>query len=105
VEREGSHAVALELEVDDDLRVEGWAREIVHTVQATRRDAGLEVSDRIVLTLDGDDQLLGAARRHEAYIGGETLAIEVRYEAVDGIAEVTIDGLQLRVAVTKAPRP
>ncbi len=55
VEREGSHAVALELEVDDDLRVEGWAREIVHAVQAARRDAGLEVTDRIALTLGGDE--------------------------------------------------
>ena len=34
VEREGSHAVALELEIDDELRIEGWAREIVHAVQA-----------------------------------------------------------------------
>ena len=40
VEREGSHAVALELEIDDELRAEGWAREIVHAVQAARRDAG-----------------------------------------------------------------
>ena len=60
VEREGSHAVALELEIDDDLRDEGWAREIVHAVQNARQDAGLEVTDRIALTLDGDD---GAARR------------------------------------------
>src|SRR5205085_11005126 len=51
VEREGSHAVALELEVDDELRIEGWAREIVHAVQAARRDAGLDVTDRIALTL------------------------------------------------------
>ena len=62
VEREGSHAVALELEIDDELRDEGWAREIVHAVQAARRDAGLEVTDRIALTLDGDDALVGAAR-------------------------------------------
>src|SRR6202008_1963888 len=61
VEREGSHAVALELEIDAELQVEGWAREIVHAVQAARRDAGLDVSDRIALTLDGDDDLLGAA--------------------------------------------
>ena len=74
VEREGSHAVALELEVDDDLRREGWAREVVHAVQAARRDAGLEITDRIALTLDGDAALLDAARAHEGYIAGETLA-------------------------------
>ena len=60
VEREGSHAVALELEIDDELRAEGWARDIVRAVQNARQDAGLEITDRIALTLDGDD---AAARR------------------------------------------
>ena len=87
VEREGSHAVALELELDDELRAEGWAREIVHAVQAARRDAGLEVSDRIALTLDGDDALIDAARTRESYIAAETLAVRVGYESLDGAAE------------------
>ena len=41
VEREGSHAVALELEIDESLRIEGWAREIVHAIQSARRDGRL----------------------------------------------------------------
>jgi isoleucyl-tRNA synthetase len=102
VEREGSHAVALELEIDDDLRREGWAREIVHAVQAARRDAGLEVSDRIVLTLDGDEELVGAARAHQDYIAGETLATRVSYEAINGAAPAEIDGRELRVGVALA---
>ena len=65
VEREGSHAVALELEIDESLRVEGWAREIVHAIQAARRDADFDISDRITLTLDGAPELLAAAREHE----------------------------------------
>ncbi|HEY2595600.1 MAG TPA: class I tRNA ligase family protein, partial [Chloroflexota bacterium] len=53
VEREGSHAVALEIDIDQPLRVEGWARDIVRAVQNARQAAGLQVSDRIRLTLDG----------------------------------------------------
>ncbi len=102
VEREGSHAVALELELDEELHVEGWAREIVHAVQAARRDAGLDVSDRIVLTLDGDAALLAAARQHERYIAGETLAVQVSYESLNGIAPVAIDGRELRVGIALA---
>jgi isoleucyl-tRNA synthetase len=102
VEREGSHAVALELAVDDELRVEGWAREIVHAIQAARRDAGLEVSDRIVLTLGGDERLLEAARSHEPYVAGETLAVEVTYNAAEGAEPLRIDGRELRVAVARA---
>ncbi len=102
VEREGSHAVALELAIDDDLRVEGWAREIVHAVQAARRDGGLEVTDRIALTLDGHPSLLAAAREHEPYIAGETLAVSVVYTALNGIEPATVDGLELRVDVARA---
>jgi isoleucyl-tRNA synthetase len=103
VERQGSHAVALELEIDDELRIEGWARDIVRAVQTARQSAGLEVTDRIVLTLDGDDALVAAARTHEAYIAGETLAVQVSYESLDGAGEpVAIDGRELRVAVALA---
>ncbi|HEY8765121.1 MAG TPA: isoleucine--tRNA ligase [Solirubrobacteraceae bacterium] len=102
VEREGSHAVALELEIDDELRVDGWAREIVHAIQAARRDAGLEITDRIALTLAGDDALIGAARTHQDYIAGETLAVEVSYESLDGAEPVKIDGLELQVGVALA---
>jgi isoleucyl-tRNA synthetase len=103
VEREGSHAVALELEIDDALRAEGWAREIVHAIQAARRDAGLEITDRIALTVDGDQALLNAARAHQAYIAGETLAVEVSYESLDGELEtVSIDGLPLKLGVALA---
>ena len=103
VEREGSHAVALALSIDEQLRVEGWAREIVHAVQAARRDAGLDVTDRITLTLDGDEGLVKAARAHEAYVAGETLATKVSYESLDGDAHaVTIDGLPLRLDLVKS---
>ncbi len=84
LEREGSHAVALELLIDDELRIEGWAREIVHAVQGARKDAGLDVSDRIALTLDGDSELLETARAYEDYLRGETLAVSIAYESLNG---------------------
>ncbi len=102
IEREGSHAVALELEIDQELRVEGWAREIVHAIQAARRSAGLDVTDRIALTLDGDAGLLEAARAHQDYVAGETLAVAVSYESLDGAAPVLIDGRELKVGVAVA---
>jgi isoleucyl-tRNA synthetase len=103
VEREGSHAVGLELEIDEELRLEGWAREIVRAVQLARQDAGLEVTDRILLTLDGDDSLLTAARAHEPYVAGETLAIQVSYESFDDdLVPVRIDGRDLWLGVALA---
>ena len=69
-----------QLELDDELRREGLAREIVHAVQNARKDAGLEITDRIELTLGGDAELLEAAREHEAYVAGEVLATSVAYD-------------------------
>src|SRR3954463_9119689 len=98
-EREGSHAVALDLQLDDALRAEGLAREIVHAVQSARQDAGLAVEDRLRLALDGDDELLAAARAHEAYIRGETLARSLDYGADGDASRALIEGRELRIAV------
>jgi isoleucyl-tRNA synthetase len=103
LEREGSHAVALDLGLDDELRREGLAREIVHAVQNARKAAGLAVEDRIALTLDGDEELLEAARAHEPYVTGETLATGIDYGGVDGTGQhATIEGRELRIAVARA---
>ena len=106
LEREGSHAVALELELDDELRREGIAREIVHAIQAVRKDAGLRVEDRIVLALGGDEELLAAARAHEDTIAAETLAVEVTYDARKGSGTflATLDGRDLPISVRRAER-
>jgi isoleucyl-tRNA synthetase len=105
LEREGSHAVALDLALDDDLVSDGQAREIVHAVQSARRSAGLDISDRIALDLAGDERLLGAAREHQAYIAGETLATSVSYAVRKlGCGEtVTIDGLALEISLEHTP--
>ena len=101
VEREGAHAVALDLAIDDDLRSEMLAREVVRAVQGARKDAGLDVSDRIALELGGDDRLLDAAREHEAYIAAEVLAVSVAWDGRGG-AVTQIEGAELRVSVTRA---
>ena len=101
VEAEAGRAVALALELDDELRREGLAREIVHAVQNARKQAGLDVSDRIALTLGGDDDLVEAARAHEDYIAGETLATSVAYDG-DGLeTAASIEGRELAIGIEK----
>ena len=100
VEAEAGHAVALQLELDDELRREGLAREIVHAVQNARKAAGLEITDRIELSLGGDENLLDAARAHEPYLTGEVLATSIAYDATEGAA-AKIGGHDLRIAVTR----
>ncbi len=105
VESEAGRAVALALELDDELVEEGIAREIVRAVQSTRKDSGLEIADRIELELAGDEELLAAARAHEAYIAGETLATSFAAGedgSTDGARSHRIDGRELLVGVTRA---
>jgi isoleucyl-tRNA synthetase len=101
VEAEAGHAVALQLELDDELRREGLAREIVHAVQNARKAAGLEITDRIDLTLAGDADLIEAAQAHEDYLVGEVLATTVSYDGTNG-ESATIDGRDLSIGVTRA---
>jgi isoleucyl-tRNA synthetase len=110
VEREGAHAVALDLTIDEDLRREGRAREIVHAVQNARKAAGLQVEDRIELALEGDPALLDAAQAHRDYLMGETLAVELDLagvlepaERVAGYSEQgEVDGLALTIGLRRA---
>jgi isoleucyl-tRNA synthetase len=102
VETESGRAVALALDLDDDLIREGRAREVVRAVQNTRKETGLEISDRIELALGGDAELLDAARAHEDYVTGETLATTISYGADGDGAEVTVDGRPLVIAVRRA---
>jgi isoleucyl-tRNA synthetase len=103
LEREGSHAVALVVELDDDLRREGMAREVVHAVQNARKATGLAVEDRIELEIGGDPELLEAARAHEDYVAGETLAVRVHYgvEAAEA-REAVIEDRPLRILTRRA---
>ena len=103
VERAGTHAVALNLELDGDLVQEGLAREIVRAIQNARKAAGLNVEDRIILVLGGDSELIEAARSYADYIAGEVLAVELSFDGALSSGEVAeIKGRQLRIAVQRA---
>jgi isoleucyl-tRNA synthetase len=110
VEREGAHAVALDLAIDEELRREGQAREIVHAVQNARKSAGLQVEDRIELAIDADHALIEAAHAHREYVAGETLAVELRVgegaaltpAGADYSEQTAIDGLTLNILIRRA---
>ena len=95
--------VVLDTEVTPELAAEGVARDLVRVVQQARRDAGLDVSDRIRLVVEsGDDEVRGAVEAHRDLVAGETLAAELVFGEVSGPAapaEVGT-GSTVRVSVT-----
>jgi isoleucyl-tRNA synthetase len=86
----GGGFVVLDTAVTPDLEAEGVARDLVRAVQQARRDAGLDVSDRIVLTISADAATADAARTHAGLIERETLATSFEVREVD-VAQPVIE--------------
>ena len=105
VKGEGATTVALDPALDDDLRAEGVARELVNRIQRLRKDSGLEITDRIALAISGPASLQGAAQSHRDFISGETLATSLTVgdtipdQGFAEVREVDIDGTAARIAL------
>jgi isoleucyl-tRNA synthetase len=97
---DGQGIVLLNIELTDALLAEGAARDIVRMVQQARREAGLAVSDRIVLTLGLPDLLQSQVSQFETYIASETLA--QRIEWVSGLEPTgDLDGNAVHIGVNQ----
>ena len=105
----GGGFVVLDTEVTPELAPEGLARDLVRAVQQARRDAGLDVSDRISLTVTGGELVWEATVAHQALIVEETLATQFgsapELEALpsrDDVVETVVgDGQPVRIMVKK----
>jgi isoleucyl-tRNA synthetase len=104
VAADGGLTVALELELTDELRSEGLAREIVRVVQDARKAAGLDVSDRIHLGVETSGAPATALDQHREYVAAETLAISLTNAAIpDGFRrQATIDGSAVVITLRRA---
>jgi isoleucyl-tRNA synthetase len=109
LERQANYAVALKLDLDEELRREAIAREVVHAVQNARKGAGLRVEDRIELALSGDASLLEAVREHADYVAGETLATRLDLNGASPreahMETARIEGAELGIALRKSEAP
>lgn len=97
---EGSLTVALDPEITEELLQEGMVRDLIRAVQNLRKENGLAVTDRIVLTIAGDEPVLAAARLFDEYLTGETLTDTIRFEEPSTPVSVEISGSTARIAVT-----
>src|SRR5690606_34123152 len=104
----GGGFVVLDAEVTPELAREGLARDLVRAVQQARRDAGLEVSDRISLTVAGSEAVLDATIAHRDLIVAETLATQFGaagnlddLAAGEDVSEATV-GADEKVRITLA---
>ena len=107
VKEEGGFFAALDPTITPELRLEGWAREVISRVQRMRKEGGLAVSDRITLTIAGGAETQELVRVHGDRISAEVLATELRQLSALGTDDylarqtVELEGLTLDVALTR----
>jgi len=104
--KDQSLKVELDLKITPELKQEGIMREIVRNVQQARKEAGLEVDDRITLSLQADDKALQAVLDHKTLmdtIQAETLASSLATELEDAhTVTVKVEGVELTISLKKA---
>ncbi|USX51701.1 isoleucine--tRNA ligase [Lentzea sp. HUAS12] len=97
----GAGVVVVDTAVTPELEAEGVARDLVRVVQQARKDAQLDVSDRIMLTLELPDAVKAAVEPHLPFVQSETLTSSVVFG--EGTSEGTVgDGAKVKVTVSKA---
>jgi isoleucyl-tRNA synthetase len=101
---EGEQSVELDLDITDELRLEGLAREVVRLVQSARKESGLEVDDRIHMTLESDSEELNKSiKEYTSYICSETLTTKLDSTVSGGHESVhKLAGSVLKVNFVKA---
>ena len=103
IAQQGDVLVALDINISDELKKEGLARDLVNRIQNLRKDSGLDVTDRIILKLAPNDILQEAVSAFEDYIKMETLTDEIEWtsQAGEEMKDLDIDGIQTKMGLRK----
>ena len=104
VASEGNLTVALDIKIDNKLKLEGLSRELVNRMQIIRKEAGLDVTDKIHVTFTKSDELLSIFAQNKSYIKNEILASEII--VVDEIKsdgkEIIFESFKTKVNIVKS---
>lgn len=101
VSNEGSLTVALEVELTDELRDEGMARELINRIQNIRKECGLEITDRIKITISDIAEIMSAVNGYSEYIKLQVLADDIILKANNG-TEVDLGEAKANILVEKS---
>lgn len=102
VANDGALTVALDVTINEDLRNEGIARELVNRIQNLRKDSGFEVTDKIEVQLQDDAHIVEAVSSNEAYIKSETLTETLQIiDTVNNGIEIVFDEVNTKLSIKK----
>ncbi|MBL4663820.1 MAG: class I tRNA ligase family protein, partial [Flavobacteriaceae bacterium] len=94
--------VALDVTINEELKNEGIARELINRIQNLRKDSGFEVTDRVEVTIQDSKNLKAAVAQNIAYIKQETLTEVLEFEAeVENGTEIAFDDIATKLSIKK----
>ncbi len=100
---EGTLTVGLDSKITDELKKEGYVRDLVRGIQNLRKESGFEVTDRINLSVSGDDELKASFEMFRDFVSSETLASSAEFvSSLSGGTEVEADDKKWRISIEKA---
>jgi isoleucyl-tRNA synthetase len=99
----GKISVALDIEIDEELKLEGIAREIISKLQSLRKEQEFEVMDRIQIKIEAHDYIKSAINQFKMYICTELLANDIVFESAESLDNtIEIDENAVRISIHKA---
>ena len=105
---ESDYLVAIDPTIDEKLKAEGWARELINRIQRFRKDSGLLITDRIGVGLSGSEPIVHAAQEHSDFICSETLTIDWKILSesdcdgkYENVKSVEIDDFRVKIGLKK----
>ena len=101
VSNEGNLTVALEVDLTDELKREGMARELINRIQNLRKETGFEITDRIIVTVSPNEEAAAAIHSFGEFIKNQVLANSILVAENNG-TEVEFDDFKLNILVQKA---
>ncbi len=102
VANDGNLTVALDIQITDELRTEGVARELVKRIQNIRKESGFEITDRIAVTLEHNEQTDKAVDQFKDYICGQVLANSLTVvDKLDNAMELDLDDYKVNILIVK----
>ena len=100
---DGTLTVGLDSKITDELKKEGYVRDLIRGIQNLRKESGFEVTDRITLTIGGESELEAAYKMFSDFISNETLATSIKWDgSLCGTTEVEADDKKWSIKVEKA---
>ena len=102
VANEGKLTVALDVTLTDDLKKEGMARELINRIQNLRKDSGLDIVDRINITVEPNENTDASIEAYREYISTQVLANSITVAPVADGTELDFDDFKLNVKIEKA---